>query len=105
MSFSIFITMAAVHLAYPDHNMDKFFGTNPNKDNESFILMIKRKTNFAFGDAPTDEGQIYGHLHFRKKGFFPSSAARQRNGMEAILKLPPHGMISKRNSLLHFQID
>ena len=31
------ITMAAAHLAYPDLAMDKFSGTDPDQDAESFF--------------------------------------------------------------------
>ena len=52
------ITMAAAHLAYPDLAVDKFFGTDPNQDAESFIQLIERKINFALGDAPADAGEL-----------------------------------------------
>ena len=44
--------MAATHLAYPDLALDKFSGTDPDQDAESFIQLIERKINFALGDAP-----------------------------------------------------
>ena len=48
--------MAAAHLAYPDLAVDKFSGTDPNQNAESFIQLIERKINFALGDAPGDAG-------------------------------------------------
>ena len=67
----IFITMAAAHLAYPDLAVDKFSGTDPNQDAESFIQLIERKINFALGDAPGDAGESANHT-FRKKALFSS---------------------------------
>ena len=50
--------MAAAHPAYPDVAVDKFFGTDPDQDAESFIQLIERKINFAPGDAPADAGEM-----------------------------------------------
>ena len=33
--------MAATHLAYPDLALDKFSGTDPDQDAESFIQLIE----------------------------------------------------------------
>ena len=52
----IIIKMAAAHFAYPDLAVDKFPGTDPDQDAESFIQLIERKINFALGDAPADAG-------------------------------------------------
>ena len=46
--------MAATHLAYPDLALDKFSGTDPDQEAESFIQLIERKINFALGDAPAN---------------------------------------------------
>ena len=48
--------MAAAHLAYSDLAVDKFSGTGPDQDAESFIQLIERKIKFALGDAPGDAG-------------------------------------------------
>ena len=37
--------MAATHLAYPDLALDKFSGTDPDQDSESFIQLIEWKIN------------------------------------------------------------
>ena len=58
--------MANTHLAYPDLAIDKFSGTDPDQDAESFIHLIERKIKFAFGDAPADAGELARHT-FRKK--------------------------------------
>ena len=63
--------MANTHLAYPDLAIDKFSGTNPDQDVESFIQLIERKINFAFGDAPADAGELINYT-FRKKALFSS---------------------------------
>ena len=67
----IIITMAAAHLAYPDLAVDKFSGTDPDQDAESFIQLIERKINFALGDAPGDAGELVNYT-FRKKALFSS---------------------------------
>ena len=64
-------TMANTHLAYPDLAIDKFSGTDPDQDAESFIQLIERKTNFALGDAPGDAGELANYT-FRKKALFSS---------------------------------
>ena len=67
----IIITMAAAHLAYPDLAVDKFCGTDPDQDAETFIQLIERKINFALGDAPGDAGELENYT-FRKKALFSS---------------------------------
>ena len=59
--------MANTHLAYPDLAVDKFSGTDPDEDAEFFIQLIKRKINFALGDA----GELANYT-FRKKALFSS---------------------------------
>ena len=63
--------MANAHLAYPDLAIDKFSGTDPDQDAESFIQLIERKINFALGDAPADAGELANYT-FRKKALFSS---------------------------------
>ena len=63
--------MANSHLAYPDLAIDKFSGTDPDQDAESFIQLIERKINFALGDAPADAGELVNYT-FRKKALFSS---------------------------------
>ena len=63
--------MAATHLAYPDLALDKFSGTDPDQDAESFIQLIERKINFALGDAPTNVDAL-ANYKFRKKALFSS---------------------------------
>ena len=65
----IIITIAAAHLVYPDLAMDKFSGTKPDQDSESFIQLIERKINFAVGDAPGDAGELANYT-FRKNALF-----------------------------------
>ena len=64
--------MAAAHLAYRDLALDKFSGTDPDQDAESFIQLIERKINFALGDAPGDAGELANYI-FRKKALFSFS--------------------------------
>ena len=63
--------MAAAHLAYPNLAVDKFSGTDPDQDAESFIQLIERKINFALGDAPADAGELV-YYTLRKKALFSS---------------------------------
>ena len=63
--------MANTHLAYPDLAIDKFFGTDPDRDAESFIQLIERKINFALGDAPADAGELVNYT-FRMKALVSS---------------------------------
>ena len=63
--------MTNAHLAYPDLAIDKFSGTDPDQDAESFIQLIERKINFAPGDAPGDAGELANYT-FRKKALFSS---------------------------------
>ena len=63
--------MANAHLAYPDLAIDKFSGTDPDQDAESFIQLNERKINFALGDAPADAGELANYT-FRKKALFSS---------------------------------
>ena len=63
--------MAAIHLAYPDLALDKFSGTDPDQDAESFIQLIERKINFALGDAPANPDALANYT-FRKKALFSS---------------------------------
>ena len=61
--------MAAAHLAYPDLAVDKFSGTDPDQDAETFIQLIEPKINFALGDAPGDAGELENYT-FGKKALF-----------------------------------
>ena len=63
--------MANTHLAYPDLALDKFSGTDPDQDAESFVQLIERKINFALGDAPADLDVLVSYT-FRKKALFSS---------------------------------
>ena len=63
--------MAATHLAYPDLALDKFSGTDPDQDAESFIQLMERKINFALGDAPANPDALANYT-FPKKALFSS---------------------------------
>ena len=60
--------MADTRLAYPDLALDKFSGTDPDQDAESFVQLIERKINFALGDAPADPDDLVSYT-FRKTLF------------------------------------
>ena len=57
--------------AYPDLVIEKFSGTDPDQDAESFIQLIERKINFALGDVPADAAELENYT-FRKKALFSS---------------------------------
>ena len=63
--------MANTHLAYPDLASDKFSGTDPDQDAESFAQLTERKIKFALGDAPADPDDLVSYT-FRKKALFSS---------------------------------
>ena len=64
--------MANTHLTYPDLALDKFSGTDPEQDAESFVQLIERKINFALGDAPADPDDLVSST-FRKNALLSSS--------------------------------
>ena len=63
--------MANTHFASIDLAFDKFSGTDPDQDAESFIQLIVRKINFALGDLAADAGELENYT-FRKKALFSS---------------------------------
>ena len=59
--------MTATHLTYPDLALDKFSGTNPNQDAETFIRLIERKI-----DSRKANPDDLANYNFRKKALFSS---------------------------------
>ena len=53
--------MANTHLAYPDLALDKFSGTDPDQDAQSFVQLIERKINFTLGDVPADPDDLVSY--------------------------------------------
>ena len=49
--------------------LDKFSGTDPDQDAESFVQLIERKLNFALGDGHADLDDLVSYT-FRKKALF-----------------------------------
>ena len=83
--------MANTHLSYPDLALDKFSGTDPDQDAESFVQLIERKINFALGDAPADPDDLVSYT-FRKKAFSLLYCEDQpQSGMKIISRMPPLG--------------
>ena len=97
--------MAAAHLAYPDLAGDKFSGTDPDQDAETFIQLIEQKINFALGDAPGDAGELANYT-FRKKALF-SSLLRgpAAEWYENKITNEQPGRMFEQNSSLDFQMD
>ena len=97
--------MAAAHLAYPDLAVDKFSGTDPDQDAESFIQLIERNINFALGDAPGDAGELANYTS-RKKALCSSLLQDQPlSGTRAILPMQQPGRMFEQTSSLDFQMD
>ena len=94
--------MAAALLAYPDLAVDKFSGTDPDQDAETFIQLIERKINFALEDAPGDAGKL--KLHFQEESalfLFNPRTSRWRT----ILPTQQLGRMFEQISSLDFQMD
>ena len=96
--------MAATHLAYSDLALNKLSGTDPDQNAESFIQLIERKINFALGDAPANPDAL-ANYNFRKKLFSFLLRGPAAEWYEVPSKLPLHGKIFQRISLLDFQTD
>ena len=64
--------MANAHLAYPDLELEKFSGTDPDQDAEAFIRLIECKNNFALGTEPDEVDDAHVIYLFRKKALFSS---------------------------------
>ena len=67
--------MAKTHLAFSDLAIDKFSGTDPDQDAESFIQVVERKIIFPHGDAPGAAGELVNYT-FKKKALFSFFAPR-----------------------------
>ena len=63
--------MANTHLANPDLAFDKFSGTDPDQDAESFVQLMEGEINSALGDAPADPDDLDSYT-FRKKALSSS---------------------------------
>ena len=100
------ITMAAAHLAYPDLAVEKFCGTDPDQDAESFIQLIERKNNFSLGDAPVDAGELVNYT-FRKKArcFLLYFEDQPLSGMRVIIPTQQRERMFEQLSSLDFQMD
>ena len=90
--------MANTHLAYPYLALDKFSGTDPDHEADSFVQLIEGKIDFALGDAPADPDDLVSYT-FRKKALF-SSLLRgpAAEWYEKILKMPPLGQTHGNSS-------
>ena len=64
--------MANAHLAYPDLALNKFSGTDPDRDAEAFIRLTECKINFALGTEPEAAADKHVIYLFRKKALFSS---------------------------------
>ena len=62
--------MVNTHLAYLDLALDKFSGTDPDHDAETFIRLIDCKNNFALGTEPDEADAEHVIYLFRQKALF-----------------------------------
>ena len=89
--------MANTHLAYPDLVLDKFFGTDPDQDAESFVQLIERKINFALGDAPADPADLVT-LSAKRHFSLLYCEDQQQSGTKITLRMSPLGQTPESNS-------
>ena len=97
--------MANTHLAYPDLALDKFSGTDPDQDAESFIQLIERKINFPRRDAPADASELVNYTFRKKRRFLLYSEDQPLNGTRVTLPMLPPGRMFEQISSLGFQMD
>ena len=90
--------MANTHLAYPDLALDKFSGTDPDQDAESFVQLIERKINFALGDAPAAPDELIKYAFRKKALFLLHREDQQHSGMKITSRMPPVGQPHGNNS-------
>ena len=65
--------MVQPDLFYPDLALDKFSGTDPDRDAEPFIRLIECKFHFDLGTEPDPADVEHVIYLFRKKTLFSSS--------------------------------
>ena len=70
--------MTNTHLTYTDLALDKFSGTDPDQDDESFVQLAERKINFSLGDAPADLDDLASYTFRKKNTFFSTSRTSSR---------------------------
>ena len=97
--------MANTHLAYPDLAIDKFCGTDPDQDAESFIQLFERKIYFALEDALANAGELETTLSERKRYFLLCSEDQPLNGARVTLPIQQPGIMFEQDSSLGFQMD
>ena len=68
--------MANAQLAHPDLTLDKFSGTDPDQDAESFIRLIECKINSALGTEPDEADADHVIYLIRKKALCSSLLRR-----------------------------
>ena len=97
--------MAATHLAYPDLALDKFSGTDPDQDAESFIQLIERRLTLLSEMPLLIRMPLPTTISAKKLSFPLYSEAPLPNGMEAPSKLLRHGKIFELTLLLDSLMD
>ena len=97
--------MANAHLAYPDLAIDKFSGTDPDQDAESFIQLIERKIILLLETHPQMLVNSPTTLLGRKRCFLLYSEDQPLNGTRATLPTQQPGMTFERTSSPDSQTD
>ena len=90
--------MANTHLVYPDLDLDKFSGTDPDQNAESFVQLIEGKINFALGDAPADPDDLVSYTSAKKHFSLLYCEDQPKIGTKTILRMLPLGQLHGNNS-------
>ena len=99
------ITKAACHLAYPDLAVDKFSGTDPDQDAESFIQLIERKSTLLLEKHLEMLVNWQTTLSGRKRSFLLYFEDQPLSGTKAILQSQQLGRMFEQLSSLDSQMD
>ena len=97
--------MANTHLAYPDLAIDKFSGTDPDQDAESFIQLIEQKLTLLLETHLETRLSLQTTLSGRKRCFLLYSEDLLPSGMRATSPTPRPGIMSEQILSLDFQMD
>ena len=95
--------LAATHPADFDLIIDKWFGTDPDQNAESFIQLIERNINFADGDAPGEADEMQITLSGRRNCSLFYSEDQLPSGMGITLPMLVPRKKSEQISSLVFQ--
>ena len=78
--------MNKTHLSHPNLAINRIVGTDSDQDAESLNQIKGRQTNFAFGDASGDAGEMANYIFKKKALFFSSLRGPAAGWYENIIK-------------------